>query len=71
LTDAVGAFAADYFGAGEAGLVTRERQRRLLEAAVLALRQAEHLKAGPEELLAEELRIAAHALGRLMGRVDV
>ena len=27
--------------------------------------------AGPEELVAEELRLAARALGRLTGRVDV
>ncbi len=71
LTDELGRFAADYFAAGEAGFVTRARQRGLLEDAVQALRRAEVLKAGPEELLAEELRIAAHALGRLLGRVDV
>lgn len=71
LTDALGKFAADYFAAGEAGFVTRARQRSLLGDAAQALRRAEALKAGPEELLAEELRIAAHALGRLLGRVDV
>jgi tRNA modification GTPase len=71
LTDALGKYAGDYFAAGEAGFVTRARQRGLLGDAVQALRRAEALRAGPEELLAEELRIAAHALGRLLGRVDV
>jgi len=53
-------------------LVTRARHRRALEDALAALRRA--LKpglAGREDLLAEELRIAARALGRLTGRVDV
>lgn len=71
LTDALGAFAADYFASGEAGLVTRARQRGLLEAAVQALLRAVKLRGGPEEFIAEELRIAAHALGRLLGKVDV
>lgn len=71
LTDALGKFAEEYFATGEAGFVTRARQRNLLTDAAGALRRAEALKAGPEELLAEELRIAAHALGRLLGRVDV
>jgi tRNA modification GTPase len=56
----------------EAALVTRERHRRALEDALTALRRA--LMPGlaaNEDLLAEELRIAARALGRLTGRVDV
>jgi tRNA modification GTPase len=64
---------ADGFLAGaEPALVTRARQRRALEDALAALRRA--LKpelAGREDLLAEELRLAARALGRLTGRVDV
>jgi tRNA modification GTPase len=64
---------ADGFLAGaEPALVTRARHRRALEDALAALRRA--LKpglAGREDLLAEELRIAARALGRLTGRVDV
>jgi tRNA modification GTPase len=63
--------AANYFGA-EPALISRERQRKLLEAASTALRSAlaegEH---GREDILAEEFRTAATALGRLTGRVDV
>lgn len=70
LIGAIGRFAADYFGAVEAGLVTRLRQRTLLEQAVAALDRASG-SVGGEELVAEELRIAATALGRLLGRVDV
>ncbi len=56
----------------EPALITRERHRRALEDALAALRRA--LKpeiAGREDLLAEELHVAARALGRLTGRVDV
>ena len=64
---------AEHFLAGaESALVTRERHRRTLEDTLAALRRA---LAGDlaihEDLLAEELRIAARALGRLTGRVDV
>ena len=70
LIGAIGQFAADYFGAVETGLVTRLRQRKVLEEAVAALDRASGSTDG-EELVAEELRIAATALGRLLGRVDV
>ncbi len=63
-------FAAQYFGAAEAGLITRERHRTLLADAETSL--ARSLRPGlAEEILAEELRAAAHSLGRLLGRVDV
>ncbi len=56
----------------ESALVTRERHRRALEDVLAALRRAQGRDvAGREDLLAEELRIAARALGRLTGRVDV
>jgi tRNA modification GTPase len=56
----------------ESALVTRERHRRMLEDTLVALRRAlEPPTAGREDLLAEELRTAAQALGRLTGRVDV
>jgi tRNA modification GTPase len=56
----------------ESALVTRERHRRALQDTLSALRRAlvPELSAR-EDLLAEELRLAAHALGRLTGRVDV
>ena len=64
-------FAADYFGGGESALVTRERQRELLQQAEVSLQRSLGLINRGEELAAEELRAAAFALGRLLGRVDV
>jgi tRNA modification GTPase len=56
----------------ESALVTRERHRHALEDVRNALRRAlERDTASREDLLAEELRIATRALGRLTGRVDV
>ena len=63
------AFAGDLFDAGESPLITRERHRVALQQTVEALRRA--LAADQEELIAEELRLAARALGGLTGRVDV
>lgn len=58
--------------AGEPALVTRERQRVALREAADRLVSALPLsKPGQEELFAEELRLAARALGRITGRVDV
>ena len=54
---------------GEPALVTRERQRHALAAAAKHLEAV--LAAPAEELAAEELRLAARALGRVTGRVDV
>ncbi|MFN3658665.1 MAG: tRNA uridine-5-carboxymethylaminomethyl(34) synthesis GTPase MnmE [Pseudolabrys sp.] len=64
---------ADAFMAGaESALVTRLRHRQALEASLAALRRALAAPAASrEDLLAEELRLAAHALARLTGRVDV
>jgi tRNA modification GTPase len=56
-------------GAG-APLPTRTRHRVELEAAHAALMRYGDAALGPE-LKAEELRIAAHHLGRLTGRIDV
>jgi tRNA modification GTPase len=74
LVERLTAFAKDYFSAVEAGIVTRARHRLLFEATVAAIDRAlaEAAKPGEhEELVAEELRRAATALGRLTGRVDV
>jgi tRNA modification GTPase len=71
LIDALVSFARDFFGTNETGLITRERQRKLLQETAVALRRSlEAVKLG-EELAAEELRVAAFALGKLLGRVDV
>ncbi|CAN7650314.1 tRNA uridine-5-carboxymethylaminomethyl(34) synthesis GTPase MnmE [Bradyrhizobium sp. LjRoot220] len=64
-------FAQDYFGASEGGLISRTRQRQLLQQAAAALRRSIDVVGDGEELAAEELRVAAHHLGRLLGRVDV
>jgi tRNA modification GTPase len=56
-------------GAGAAA-ITRTRHRVELEAGRAALQRFGDRSLGPE-LKAEELRIAAHHLGRLTGRIDV
>jgi tRNA modification GTPase len=71
LVDALVKFAADFFGTTEGALVTRARQRDLLRRASGSLRRSLDLVEEGEELAAEELRAAAYALGRLLGRVDV
>jgi tRNA modification GTPase len=65
-------FAREAFQAGEPVLITRERHRVALQQARAALERALALgQSAGEELIAEELRLAARALGRLTGRVDV
>ena len=71
LISAMVAFARDYFGAGESGLIGRERQRKLLDDSAGSLRRSLEAIDGGEELVAEELRRAALSLGKLLGRVDV
>lgn len=71
LIAALVSFAQDYFGSGEMALVSRARHRTLLLETVAALDRAGHSAETGDELLAEELRIAIHSLGRLTGRVDV
>ena len=64
-------FAQSYFGGSEGGLIGRTRQRKLLEDTTASLRRCVEVVGQGEELAAEELRTAAHSLGRLLGRVDV
>ncbi|WP_238122402.1 MULTISPECIES: tRNA uridine-5-carboxymethylaminomethyl(34) synthesis GTPase MnmE [unclassified Xanthobacter] len=56
---------------GEPALVSRARQRREVEAAVGHVEQALRLSGEAGELQAEEMRLAARALDRLIGRIDV
>jgi tRNA modification GTPase len=64
--------AAGFLGAGEPALLTRARHRQALESTLAALRRAlVEPAASREDLIAEELRLAAMALGRLTGRIDV
>jgi tRNA modification GTPase len=63
---------ADSFFTPEPALVTRERQRAHLKETVLALQGAQRAALdGREEIMAEQLRLATRALGKLLGRVDV
>jgi tRNA modification GTPase len=71
LVAATVAFAQDYLGSGEGGLIGRERQRKLLQETVEALQRCVSVVGQGEELAAEELRAASQSLGRLLGRVDV
>jgi tRNA modification GTPase len=56
-------------GPTEPALITRARHRQALGEAREALGRA--LQAQGDDLVAEELRLAARALGRLTGRIDV
>jgi tRNA modification GTPase len=56
----------------EPALVVRDRHRQILEDVGAALDHAAHpATIGHEEMVAEELRMAARGLGKLTGRVDV
>jgi tRNA modification GTPase len=69
LVAALVGFAQNCFGSGEGELISRERQRTLLRETAISLQRS--MDGEGEELVAEELRAAAHALGRLLGRIDV
>jgi tRNA modification GTPase len=72
LIDALAAHGESSLAGREPALVTRERHRTLLRETVDALRRAlAEPAAGREDIVAEELRLAARSLGRLTGRVDV
>jgi len=72
LVNAIARFAARFFFTPEPALVTRERQRAHLKETVLALQGAQRAaQDGREEIMAEQLRLATRALGKLLGRVDV
>jgi tRNA modification GTPase len=69
---ALGRQAQEFLGSSEPALVTRARHRYALENAVGALDRAINERAPVrEDVVAEELRLAGRALGRLTGRVDV
>ncbi len=71
--EVLGARIEEMFGRGEEPLITRARHRKELEACVTALDGALSLLrvGGETALVAEELRHAARAVGRITGRVDV
>lgn len=66
--------AAEASAGGETALVVRERHRRLIAEAATALQRSIDAVSGSRpalELAGEDLRIAASALGRVSGRIDV
>ena len=65
LADAQRRLARDYGHRDWAALM------RAIEATAAALARASEVAPGADEILAEELRTAAYALGRLLGKVDV
>lgn len=68
------ALLAEQLGAGagsEGAMLTRERHRAAVGAAVDALSRAVAARHGQAELLAEDVRLAVLALERLVGRIDV
>jgi tRNA modification GTPase len=71
LIAAIVSFAENYFGSDDGGLIGRERQRKLLEQTAASLQRSLTTVGIGEELAAEDLRLAAYSLGRLLGRVDV
>jgi tRNA modification GTPase len=63
---------SEQFFTSEPALVMRERHRAHLQETVRALMDAQRAgEAGSEEIMAEQLRLATRALGKLLGRVDV
>jgi tRNA modification GTPase len=59
------------FSSSESALITRARHRHVLSSCHHALERALGEPAGRDDIIAEELRLAARDLGRLTGRVDV
>jgi tRNA modification GTPase len=71
LLSALTEFARDSLVAEEGALITRERHRIVLREAATALAEIMNVDSNHEDLIAEHLRRASHAVGRLVGRVDV
>ena len=69
LIERLEAAVAEHFAVAAAPAPSRARHRAALEACLEAVRRAE--AAASVELLAEDLRAAAAALGRITGQVDV
>jgi tRNA modification GTPase len=70
LTRRLADFARSRLGDLSSPAITRERYRNQLERCINALAEFMNLPPAEHELRAEDLRIAANALGRITGRVD-
>jgi tRNA modification GTPase len=70
LMAAIARFCERFFSP-EPALVTRERQRVIIQEVYRSLRAALASEDRGDEIVAEHLRLAARLLGKLLGRVDV
>ncbi len=72
LVGGLATYADQFFSGTESSIITRQRHRTdLLDCAEALRRAGVEGNGGREDIIAEELRLAARALGRLSGRVDV
>ena len=70
LVERLADWATQRFAGVDSALITRDRQRRAIEDCCAHLERAT-AGALPVELVTEEVRLAARALARLVGRIDV
>lgn len=71
LVSQIGGYASKHFsGASHVGVAT-ERQRYSVEAALAAVREVLGNYNRPVEIIADDLRAAVRALGRISGRIEV
>lgn len=71
LLDEIACFAASQFDGSAAALITTERHKIAFSDAESALARLIHSELGALELAAEDLRLAARAMERIAGRIDV
>jgi len=71
LLETLGAIAGERMAPGASALLTRSRHRAALGATLESLDRFQRAQHGELALLAEDLRLAARALGRITGRVGV
>ena len=68
LQDEIASFLMENFSPDTNGVITRERYRQALKECVYSLKSA--LNAVELELKAEDLRLAARAIGRIVGKIE-
>jgi len=62
---------SEKFGGKEPALISRQRQKSAIKACVESIDKALEYEGNSLEIVAEQLRLAANQLGRLVGRIDV
>jgi tRNA modification GTPase len=70
LVEKLGEIVSEAAGAAEAPPITQLRHRQHIEACLEALSKVHLIGDIDTELVAEQLRLAADALGRIVGRID-